>query len=980
MPCLRSRIVFTFADEVCSTQSDMTVQVEPPVGRRGRKSRRSLATNARSTSPLLSPNEDEDGRSVATQSDDGTDQANETSIAVKGWFRSTNSVTVRWARSDAGKINSKDEMPALLCDEAESSVTVRFSASAEASHLAQDLASVSPFERKIQLDYTLSLQLRGLHCPGLGQLVYFPLMLDSFSQNAECLHLSVDRCDDLHDWHLSNRKDGRRGGTPVADMSRKKAKLQGFSEARNDPAALDGPAESAERESDSEDLFDVRPPRGINLDASMEGSDLYTAGSFSRNSASPYHATDLQGDGTSLSSGHELSPEVSDKNIVSTKFNPARQQVILYFTSAAAYRTGKSDILHVTIRCRLLVSARRADEFSPSWKPLQIPLWSAPTAGSQHCSWRAEPALSPAVTDELIPSTSEVAPLSSNVTGILEADFSSLGTLFLHVLAKSPAHFPEELQRVSAGDIMAKERIKISRASAMTPSLSAPLPQLRNGSGFSSSSMVRPRPIYDAITLQHNDDDSAKPSVIADASIRLSVISPRTSTRLSGHVECRLLCEVSLEWPFISNNDLEAEARSDHACRSPIESQPLQGSSIERLLQPYSDVQPEEVDVWLSRSKEEPHPVVRKVFLDGRPISFTQSDAGDSVCIHIRRSTPHRNRHELSVFEATRDGSYDGSAPDRSNLRSAHCGRLSILVDYPHLSWSAGSPEAANGEERAALALQRLKSEHPRSSWPFLPGRRRVTAEHSPPRLLQLSLPIPIFAQEILSLSVDVCISDDVGRTGGERHELKVMPSGFDICEAGRRDYMEGVRSNATSHTHLRKFMLPSLTPLDVTLDAVRVTDGTQVKRDRRSPTHRLPWYAPFLALLLVLVALNIHLQLEIQEQLAVQIDSLRHRVDQLAMATDVDFRDGTWTGADAPGSGTLQDILSEVRVETPKSDTPRLTPTSYTPASPTAALQPYQPLATTLRIPSPSTLLTWPLLILRRGFARAYMLLFLRP
>lgn len=154
--CLHSRIHFTFAPEVA--QEDLNVHVEPPLGKRPHKARRSIG------SPL-SEAADDDAKSTAAASEDShepEDAEDDSALVVRGLFPSTERLVVRWTGADAGKLHADDDLPAVICDRLQTRTRVKY-----ASHEGAD-------PQKVQVDLNTEVNLQGAYCAGISSVACFP--------------------------------------------------------------------------------------------------------------------------------------------------------------------------------------------------------------------------------------------------------------------------------------------------------------------------------------------------------------------------------------------------------------------------------------------------------------------------------------------------------------------------------------------------------------------------------------------------------------------------------------------------------------------------------------------------------------------------------------------------------------------------------------------------------------------------------------
>lgn len=850
----------------------MVVQVEPPIGRRRRKSRR--RSFASKTALFSDDGEDApvvvDSKSVVSQDDDDDDNDEHAAaeLEVKGWFRSTNVVAIRWAGSAAGKLQTDDELPALHCDEVYSSFRIKYSEEGGAGGNAHALLEGPP---RIRLETTLRMRVHRAYCPGLGHLAYLPLVLDSFAQQVACLNVSIEPMHGLRYWHLLSMKDGERGPTPVADLTRRRRVKAA------EDIAIDGD-DSAE----SDDLFRTRPPKGFDADE-MSLVDV---------------------------DGGDPSPRLPRSP--STSLPPtARHQIILYMDTNGG-ESGGDATTEVVVHCRLGVSAQPDVATDAGWLPVAVPVWRTPTAQTQLCSWRMEPAGAPALVERLSPSETARVDLATNDCHCtLETDAPRLlrpylynraegapaDTIFLHILDGDGGDLSKDVEPVAEAALNGTTTTPAAlpsndslmsslRAASMAHSLSAPAPLAGgNSSPIAAaaaaaaagstpiSAMHRPMPIYDAITLQDNDDESSRPSTIAAAEMVLWLVNAGADAAGDARASLpqRLFCQVKIDWPYVSRKGIAAGAKAgddDDAKRHDDMAHDAPS-------------QPAEVDIWLPRSQASVDPIVRDVRIDQRPVGYTQNDAGDSLCLHVRRadalSGAADDEDVMRATAARRTARWtgvtapasDGDDDDIRRLRRSHCQQLTLLIEYPQMAWSAAASPPA------------------RRQWPL-----QRTRTQGVPQQLALLLPLPIFSQEMTMLAVQLDIQGGGG--GGSRH-VEVVAEGFDLAAS--------TETTAVTATRLRKFVTPGMTPLTLSLLSTPRRKGTATRRG-------MPIVAFVVAILIsALALLVVQSQWRIEQGLVDQVQLLQSRVEQLAMAADVDFRHGTWTGR---GVGESDDRANE--------------------------------------------------------------------
>lgn len=836
----------------------------------------------------MSPNEDDDGKSVTTQSE-YDDSQSESGIDVRGWFRSTDKVSLRWASVDAGKLQPDDELPALHCAEATSSVRVKYCEEMpwKSQQLYNDQEGDSDVSIRIQLDVSMRIQLQQPYCPGLGHLTYFPLVLDSFGQQADCLNISLDPCDGLRYWHLLTMKEGDRGPTPVADVSKRKSHLRSAEGAQSPTTSaftspsLDGSNVSLDTESESEDLLSTRPPRGLNIDTSMDESTLFKP-------LSPVHQHSLQ------SNGHASAIDPP----ASTALTPpsARQQIILFVDPSVSSLPGRVEGLSVMLHCRLstLVRADKVDQdgTSTAWPQVVMPVWRLPTAESHQTSIQVEPAPPPAATARMIPYAKtpmqnldgehpqriEIPTLlvRPHLSPVLSQPSSRepLDTFWFRLLVAAETPDESSVQEEDAtGDVTVQDSLQPG-GFIMSKSLSAPVPR---GDvmipGTPQSAVHRPLPVYDAITLQENDDESSKPSVIPNVKFVAWFMHHRTMSKEPREVVSdsqstrapRLMGELTVQWPFISTDQYAKPSQGTNAVPRSTDQQTLQ--------------QPEELDIWLPRALDEPDPVIRSCFVDESPVRFTTSDAGNSICLHIRRPAVDRgpggniDGNDMSDTDLPYRGRASHTHKRHAQSLHWHCGELKMLYEYPHLQW----PKMDASKERKSLAPSRS------SSWQSL-WTAKVNSDINamPP----LHVPVPMFSQETLSMAIKLHIQ------GSQPPFPGIEVSGFDVSFKRLEEYASGKHSKGCT-VRMRAFSVPSLTPVSVLIDS------PQRSRDlhQRAFGRGLPSILGLLCIFVLLVALLLGGSKEhrVKPDLQSSLSALENRVQQLAMAADVDFSDGTW-------------------------------------------------------------------------------------
>lgn len=259
--------------------------------------------------------------------------------------------------------------------------------------------------------------------------------------------------------------------------------------------------------------------------------------------------------------------------------------------------------------------------------------------------------------------------------------------------------------------------------------------------------------------------------------------------------------------------------------------------------------QPEEIDIWLPHPSGSVGPTVHSCEVDGERVEATTSETGDSVCLHIRRPI------QSEKAEEDQEGT------------SNRCQQLSLFVEYPQLP-TGQTFGAASTSSMAPTAL---------------------------------TIPMPLFSQEVLKLTLTINHQRH-SSAGLARDSRSLVAPDFDFVSSQRGD--ETNDASASHHHVLQKFTVPPLAPLSLTL--LEPAPGSAAKVSRLSSPGSSSSLKNLPLLCLALVAI-LSYQAQINETQQSQLESLTSKVEQLALANNVDFRDGSWRPEEIVGRGRVE-------------------------------------------------------------------------
>lgn len=434
-----------------------------------------------------------------------------------------------------------------------------------------------------------------------------------------------------------------------------------------------------------------------------------------------------------------------------------QQKVILYLDSDSFSAEDAS--FSFVLRCAFIMPIRRQ-------KRMMLPAFLASTAEKQRISYHIESheeVLAPLQSDLILrPSYDADADIKLNAPSQLsfETSFTPSNQQFL----LDPFCY---LHIVSPNQDMPTEDEDSTKGAFNDLTLNGDASMSREPP--SSQGIHRPMPVYDTIVLQ--GDSATSPVKITSVSLTFWAIPDKSYRRLMG--------ELRFSWPVTASAAVE-----------------------------------DEVDVWLPRLEGADDPKVRHVEVQGRLVEPAQRDAGESICLHVRR--PEEDF--------------------RSSLNSVY-----IVFEYQE--------QQTDSEPKA------------------MPSHRR--------------LPIPLFAHDVVKCQVSLSgFLADV-----EAESLRaLLKSDADV-----------VTRISESTVELIKFDAPTLTALEVLVPSPFGAVATNRRRRlMQQPSFR--YLGRISALMAGLVLLLAILFASLQQR-DIELDLLHRRVETLAMAANVDFRDGSWTG-----------------------------------------------------------------------------------
>ncbi|PWN27937.1 hypothetical protein BDZ90DRAFT_157517 [Jaminaea rosea] len=674
---------------------------------------------------------------------------------------------------------------------------------------------------RVRLDVLSEGVLRGVYCSGLDRIAYLPLVLDSHGQAIEYQDMTIEDTIGLRSWHFLNPGDVPGKHPERSGSNSTLASLASSSSSIDDTSLLEG-----------DDLLATRPPRGF--DASLDLS-----AELSRNN----------GNGSKA-----LPPLGPDE----------KSRVILYLDVPD---TGET--FSFTLRYRLLMDMQNDD-------PVVLPTIKAPTAAELSTSHHLEPhaqsppsgvgflrpARSKQVPDAVQPDTLTVEHESGSA--------SPMASPYLHLFPLPSDEGPfDSLDGEQNAD-------STLQAGEDPPAASSP--------PHTPQAVFRPMPIWDDSMVLH-DDETSRPSVIAEASLSLWMCSrddgvagqnKGAPARPAGLR--RMVCDLRCSWPLVKKDGRPLEEMDLWLPRTATMPCAFDGAA--------ANDEPDGENSFGRRSRE---PTVLLALVAGTVVEPHRSDAAENVCLHLRR-------------------------PPQVDDKFSTAAEVRLIFEYESLDGSSMPVNTA---------------------------------------LSTLPLPLPLFASEVLLLHVK---AEHDGVAVGNL----VAPS-FDI-EAMPKQPQAAI---STSHAamELHRFVIPPLTPLDITALLVSPQEATRRSKRRRRKMMQLRGGSPqrgrrrrwltfaagggdddedeeesssgerarsslwmpvyMMAALFALFAIGAALSEELQSIPGSHIvararggadgqarrrpswtdlEMLGRRVEQLAMAANVDFGEGTWN-AEQPGS-----------------------------------------------------------------------------
>ncbi|CAO1632665.1 unnamed protein product [Parajaminaea phylloscopi] len=372
-----------------------------------------------------------------------------------------------------------------------------------------------------------------------------------------------------------------------------------------------------------------------------------------------------------------------------------------------------------------------------------------------------------------------------------------------------------------------------------------------------------------------------------------------------------------------------------------------------------SETAEDELDVWLPKISGRKEPKLHHATSQGRLLEPSTTDAGDSLCLHVQRAR------------------FPSVVLDRDDTR----------VDTVKLSFQYDN------------VLELGPDSVPRSS---ARSRKALVARAG------LHIPIPFFAHEVVRLDLNLRYATG-GLLAAQLHTID--PAHYDIVQRG-----ELTHSPDSGQIRLHKFSIPALSPLDLRTPPLPVTQYGKTSYHSPPSTQRRRWSKCVAGTTFLGIAAAVLLLAMLCASLSAQeaeLNSLHRRVEQLAMAANVDFRDGMWgtqegeaevrdqdlavltLGASSGLTATAADIESEdvgLHQESESRGPPRSHGDAGNPSDSSADAAKANSQTTSLSLPLPRFLplaalrlhtlrdirlaLSWPLLALGQGAARLMSLL----
>lgn len=492
-----------------------------------------------------------------------------------------------------------------------------------------------------------------------------------------------------------------------------------------------------------------------------------------------------------------------------------------------------TDVFSFTLRYRLLAELDASGSVA-------LPTMTAPTAAQLTIMQHLEPHVEPPPSDlgVLKPARTKQTP-SRDEPDVLSVEHKGFAASAPHL------HLIRPLRDDDSGDDAAldadAEVGADSTLQAAEESLVAASPPR------TPQAVHRPMPVWNDSMVLH-DDDSHRPSVIAEAKLAVWLCS-RSDDKAPVGLR-RVVTDLRCTWPLVKKDG-----------------RPL-----------------EEMDIWLPRIASDAgkswgfgervrEPVVRLALVGGIPVEPYRSDAAENLCLHLRPPTP--------------------------TVTSPLTAEMRLIFEYEALT-PTPTPSAPSLQSAA------------------------------------LSLPLPFFASELLLLHVQV------------QHDgiavANVAAPSFDM--QGPAKGSQASIGDGELVTELHRFVVPPLTPLDVTAlmvpanEAVRrrkrrhydprrqetgrrrfllgLRPGAEDDGDKSASRRWLSTIALLVAGLCILLASSAainepfgdgvraasHDLVSAQRHTASRsrikpgwsdFEAINRRVEQLAMAANVDFGDGTW-------------------------------------------------------------------------------------
>lgn len=245
-----------------------------------------------------------------------------------------------------------------------------------------------------------------------------------------------------------------------------------------------------------------------------------------------------------------------------------------------------------------------------------------------------------------------------------------------------------------------------------------------------------------------------------------------------------------------------------------------------------------------------------------------------------------------------------------------------------------------------------------------------------------LRIPLPFFGQEVVRMDLSLHFSSECVLISAAR----ALTSNFDVVQ----------RTGTSGEIHLHKFGIPPLTQMDLILPLIPSSSQMQACRGR---WRRRIAGMSILTLVAAAVLLFAMLSASLYQQES-ELELLHRKIEQLAMAANVDFRDGMWGTSESGEANNVSNMRHVPLTLDHAQQIPSSSDQDYdanhegtgnvgiaksvqSPRDGTAipyAMQPIQPLIPLLglqphHILMLRTVLAWPLLAIGRGAVHVFSL-----